>query len=131
MPDEIARAIRKWAREERGAAVREAWIAWAGEQPDPKPSWLVPWAGLDAGQREADMRIGDAVMAPVLGLLAAIRGALAVSYTEPDHASLLRERAAVVRGVIDSIVRSTDMEGAMVILRRECGLPGEDGADER
>ena len=48
-------------REPLGRIVREAWVAWAKEQPDPKPSWLVGWDELDSGQREVDMRIGHAV----------------------------------------------------------------------
>ena len=48
-----------------GRLVRETWVAWAHEQPDPKPSWLVPWDELDDGQREVDMRIGAAVGAAV------------------------------------------------------------------
>ena len=51
------------AREDLGRLVRETWIAWAREQPDPKPSWLVPFDDLDEGQREVDMRIGEAVAA--------------------------------------------------------------------
>lgn len=46
-----------------GRLVREAWVAWAREQDDPKPSWLVPWEELGDGQREADIRIGEAVAA--------------------------------------------------------------------
>jgi hypothetical protein len=50
-------------REDLGRIVRETWVAWAREQPDPKPSWLTDWDDLDAGQREVDMRIGEAVAA--------------------------------------------------------------------
>lgn len=39
--------------------VRQVWVQWASEQPDPKPSWLLPWEALDDGQREVDMRIGE------------------------------------------------------------------------
>jgi hypothetical protein len=45
-------------RELVGRLVRQVWVQWAREQPDPKPSWLLPWEELDDGQREADMRIG-------------------------------------------------------------------------
>lgn len=51
------------AREALGRVVREAWVQWAREQPDPKPGWLTPWETLDADQREVDMRIGEAVAA--------------------------------------------------------------------
>lgn len=50
-------------REALGRIVRQTWVAWAGEQPDPKPSWLLGWDDLDAGQREVDMRIGVAIAA--------------------------------------------------------------------
>jgi hypothetical protein len=48
-------------RERLGCLVRETWVAWAREQPGPKPSWLTGWDDLDEGQREVDMRIGVAV----------------------------------------------------------------------
>ena len=50
-------------REQRGRLVRETWVRWAREQPDPKDSWLTPWDDLDEGQREVDMRIEAAVRA--------------------------------------------------------------------
>lgn len=50
-------------REHLGRIVRDTWVAWASGQPDPKPSWLVPFDELDDGQREVDMRIGEAVAA--------------------------------------------------------------------
>jgi hypothetical protein len=49
--------------EQLGRIVRAAWVAWAKEQPSPKPSWLTPWSELDEGQREVDIRIGQAVAA--------------------------------------------------------------------
>lgn len=48
-------------REPLGRLVRQVWVDWAREQPDPKPSWLTGWDDLDAGQREVDMRIGSAL----------------------------------------------------------------------
>jgi len=50
-------------REALGRIVRDTWVAWAREQPDPKPSWLVGWDELDDDQREVDMRIGEALAA--------------------------------------------------------------------
>lgn len=47
--------------ESSGRLVRQVWVDWAREQPDAKPSWLVPWEELDAGQREVDRRIEIAV----------------------------------------------------------------------
>jgi hypothetical protein len=46
-------------REELGAKVRDWWIRWALTQPDPKPSWLVPFEALSPADREADMMIGE------------------------------------------------------------------------
>lgn len=48
-------------REGVGRLVRQVWVEWAAKQPDPKPSWLIPWEGLDEGQKEVDMRIGAAL----------------------------------------------------------------------
>ena len=48
-------------REALGRRVREVWVEWAREQPDPKPSHLVGWDDLDEGNREVDMRIGEAL----------------------------------------------------------------------
>jgi hypothetical protein len=48
-------------REPFGRRLREIWVKWASEQPDPKPSWLLPWDELDEGQREVDMRMGAAL----------------------------------------------------------------------
>lgn len=48
-------------RELLGRLVRQVWVEWAREQPEPKPSWLLPWEELDDAQREADMRIGAAL----------------------------------------------------------------------
>ncbi len=47
--------------ESLGRRVREVWIAWATEQANPKPSWLVPWDELDELQKEVDRRIGLAI----------------------------------------------------------------------
>lgn len=54
MPDDAT-------REHLGRAVRQAWIKWAREQPNPKPSWLLPWEELAEPDREADRRIGEAL----------------------------------------------------------------------
>jgi hypothetical protein len=48
-------------RELLGQMVRQIWVKWASEQPEPKASWLLPWEYLDEGQREVDMRIGAAL----------------------------------------------------------------------
>lgn len=50
-------------RERLGRLVREVWIEWAREQPDPKPSWLVEWDDLPEPDREVDRRIGERLVA--------------------------------------------------------------------
>lgn len=50
-------------RERLGRDVRLEWIAWAKTQPDPKPSWLVPWSGMSEPDREVDRRIGERIYA--------------------------------------------------------------------
>lgn len=53
--------IKKEGREKRGKLVRDTWIEWAKEQPNPKPSWFVPWEELSDPDKEVDRRIGDAL----------------------------------------------------------------------
>lgn len=48
-------------RERLGRRVREVWITWAKEQPNPKPSWLTPWEELPEPDKEVDRRIGTAI----------------------------------------------------------------------
>lgn len=50
-----------YSREYLGLFVREAWIRWAKTQPNPKPSWLVPYDELPEQDKEADRQIGEAV----------------------------------------------------------------------
>lgn len=60
-------------REILGKRVRAVWAQWAREQPNPKPSWLLPWDKLSEPDREVDRRIGEELfregqksMAPVV-----------------------------------------------------------------
>lgn len=46
-------------RDALGRQVRYVWIAWAYEQPSPKPSWLVPYHLLTESDKEVDRRIGE------------------------------------------------------------------------
>lgn len=48
-------------RERLGKRVREIWILWAKEQPNPKPSWIIPWEELSEPDKEVDRRIGAAI----------------------------------------------------------------------
>jgi hypothetical protein len=45
-----------------GRIVRNAWIEWAKEQPNLKASWLVPYDELNQADKDADIRIGQAVV---------------------------------------------------------------------
>jgi hypothetical protein len=76
--------------ERLGRLVRSVWTQWASEQPAPKPSWLVPWEELDAGQREVDIRICQAVAAVererAVAVITAARLVVNNAYgTEPRH----------------------------------------------
>lgn len=46
-------------REALGKVVRNVWISWARMQPNPKPSWLVPWEELSEPDKEVDRCIGE------------------------------------------------------------------------
>jgi hypothetical protein len=46
-------------RDDLGRIVREVWVSWAQEQPNPKASWLVPYDQLNEPDREVDRRIGE------------------------------------------------------------------------
>lgn len=48
-------------RDMLGRVVRDVWVAWAREQPNPKPSWLVEWDDLSEPDKEVDRRIGEAL----------------------------------------------------------------------
>lgn len=50
-------------RDDLGRIVRDEWMAWAREQPNPKPSWLVEWDRLSEPDREVDRRIGERLFA--------------------------------------------------------------------
>lgn len=49
-------------RDVLGRVVRKAWIEWAKQQPNPKPSWLVPYEELDEPDKEADRFIGERLL---------------------------------------------------------------------
>ena len=62
-------------RDDLGKQVRDAWLLWATKQPNPKPSWLVPWESLAEADKEADRQIGEAVARSVLGGLVRMENA--------------------------------------------------------
>jgi len=45
-------------RDRLGRLVRELWVSWAEQQPNPKPSWLAPYDELSEADKEADRVIG-------------------------------------------------------------------------
>ena len=49
-------------RNRLGKLVRNLWISWAERQPNPKPSWLVPYEELSEADKEADRVIGEGLM---------------------------------------------------------------------
>lgn len=64
---------REGAEQERlGRIVRNVWIAWAIEQPNPKPSWLLPWEGLTEPERDVDRRIAWALVSVYRPLMLAL-----------------------------------------------------------
>lgn len=71
-----------------GRLVREAWVQWAMEQPDPKPSWLVPYDELSPADQEADRQIGQAVwsVAYLTGFNDGMQAAYNISHGKPPGA---------------------------------------------
>lgn len=59
-PQDGARPL-PFDRDVLGRMVREAWVRWAQTQPNPKPSWLVPYDELAEPDKEADRQIGEAI----------------------------------------------------------------------
>ena len=57
-------------RDRLGRRVREIWIVWAREQPNPKASWLVPYDDLTEPEKEVDRRIGAAIWGDCVAELA-------------------------------------------------------------
>lgn len=51
------------SREDVGRLVRDTWIAYCLEIGDTKASHIAPWEELSEQDKEADRRIGDAVIA--------------------------------------------------------------------
>lgn len=61
-------------RDSLGEHVREAWVRWAMTQPDPKASWLVPYAELKECDKEADRQIGEHVCRLTMLAIASTNG---------------------------------------------------------
>jgi hypothetical protein len=73
-------------REQCGRIVRRVWVEWAREQPNPKPSWLLPWEELSEPDREVARRIGETLFR--IGVDAGIAlQACGCTRVEPDVAA--------------------------------------------
>lgn len=53
------------SRDELGRIVRDAWVRWARQQPNLKPSWILAYDDLADEDKEADRLIGEAVVAAI------------------------------------------------------------------
>jgi hypothetical protein len=111
-------------REDLGRLVRHVWVEWAREQDNPKPSWLLSWEDLDDGQREVDMRIGEAlvkaaregsgreVLVTPHELLRAAEGhAMTVSTTDGEHLVLRIPTLEEFKRGIDKARASLEAKG--------------------
>lgn len=79
-------------REDYGRFVREEWVRWAQEQPEPKPSWLVPYDELSEADKEADRRIGECIAKwTMIGCSARYALGYAVAFhPSPENGQILR-----------------------------------------
>ncbi len=116
-PFDLDSYLTRVCRERRGQTVRGAWVEWASGQPDPKPSWLEPWEALSDRDREADMRIGDALSAEYAVLLTAVIDAL------KGHVQAAGNGPEVVGGLRAVAAGHCDPESAAVTLRGVTGEP--------
>lgn len=66
-------------RELGGKLVRDLWIEWAREQPNPKPSWLIPWSELPEPDKEADRQIYEGITKPLVAETKFLKRSLASS----------------------------------------------------
>lgn len=62
------------SRDDFGRRVREIWVKWASEQPNPKPSWLVRYQDLPEPEKEVDRRIGEGIAIDVLQAIGLLMG---------------------------------------------------------
>ena len=65
------------SRDRLGRMVRETWLRWAKEQPDPKPSWLLPYDELAERDQEVDRMIGEDICRATLAEVAAVHSGAA------------------------------------------------------
>jgi hypothetical protein len=100
-------------RDDLGRIVRKAWVRWARMQPDPKPSWLVPYDELSEADKEADRQIGEAVASETLRrFLADVhRAAYGPGWEDKWHSSYgercARHASTALTGICPTCARST------------------------
>lgn len=111
-----------FSRDDLGRFVREAWVRWAETQPDPKPSWLIPFDQLAEPDKEADRQIGEAVarwtligdaatpQAPNDEVRAALEEARAYVARKAEDAFDTREEALLAK--IDAALATQRREGS-------------------
>lgn len=98
-------------REFLGKLVRMEWVAWAKEQPAPKPSWLVEWDRLPEPDREVDRRIGERVWNTAVGHLHAPAPTPAA---QPSDAVADRNAIRVLRSEVSGTYAGHDIvQGAL------------------
>lgn len=81
-------------RDAGGRIVRQAWVEWALEQPNRKPSWLVPYDELSEPDKEVDRRIYEACAQTSFTNAIDLRAALDKAYMAGVNAPP-RDRAAI------------------------------------
>jgi hypothetical protein len=91
VPPEWFGLVTFYDRDVLGRIVREAWVAWASGQANPKPYWLLPYDELRECEKEADRQIGEAVQQAIFD--AALRNrSLARSSSGADVRAFLHSR---------------------------------------
>lgn len=71
----------------KGRRVREVWVEWAKAQPDPNPSWLIPYDDLPEDEKDVDRQIGSALYGD--GFMDGATFGLSQAVKVMDHAKLL------------------------------------------
>jgi hypothetical protein len=104
-------------REFLGRMVRLAWMEWAKEQHDPKPSWLVPWGQMSERMKEVDRRIGERIASVALPLWVDDRA----------EVERLRERAELAEKSRDAFKKVACENAAL--LRTLNGVPWQGDED--
>lgn len=117
--------------EQLGQIVRDTWVKWAAEQPDPKPSWLTPWSELDDGQREVDMRIGEAIADAERNRL--LNGPVSWIEPDPDQPGYNRGVTSIDAMIAQAVaaererIRQLAESRAVTLIRPGLGLGHDEG----